>query len=241
MNYQDLTVEYKLSMLLEGIRAVTTKLDNLKNRLEVPFDDGRRVGLSGMELTLTGLGLTVHAISGAGLRSTRRTLGEVQESFTNYVEIEGKNQEQLMAYPESFWRWSLLTIFHFRLDTLFQNLLRALGTDPGKSGFGANSNKLLELLSLSDEKQARNILAVATHLRNSLHNNGIHRGTNWGPFVLNGLSYEFQQDRDVRCASIGHILNVLDAIADVLADIFFSPEVRALPSVEDRYVDLIPS
>lgn len=241
MNYQDLIVEYKLSVLLGGIGTVITKLDNLKNRLDVPFDDGRRVGVSGMQLALVGLGLTVHSISGAGLRSTQRKLGEVQESFTNYVKIEGKNQEQLMTYAESFWRWGLLTLLHFRLDTLFQNLLRALGTDPGKTGFGANSNRLLALLNLSDKMQARNILDVATHLRNSLHNNGIHRGINWGPFALNGLSYEFKKDREVQCASIGHVLNIFDAMADILTDILLSPEVSALPLVEDRYVDLMPS
>ena len=71
-----------------------------------------------------------------------------------------------------------------------------------------------------------------------MHNNGIHRGVDWGPISFSDLTYEFRSDQDVRCASFGHILAVLDEVIDAVEQILFSHEIRDLCRIEDRYVVL---
>ena len=240
MDYRILTATYMLSNLVDGFREVTIKLQQLRQKITVPNADGRQVALFGMQTVLLGFGLTVHAITGAGLRTRHRDVDEVNETFLNYATVDGKTQDELMTLTESVWRHSLLTLFHFQLDALFQNLLRAFGSEPGTTGFGNNSKDVLTRVTLVDRHRAENTLAAITYVRNSLHNNGIHRGPNWGPFHALGLTYEFQKDDAVKCASVGHVLAILDATVDILEDVLLSSEVTALPKVEDRYVVLNP-
>ena len=127
MDYRTLTPTYTLTALLEGFREVNLKLQRLRDSVGMPDSDGRQVALFGMQSAILGLGLTLHAITGDGLRSRARTKEEVEESLTNYATITGKTQDQLLTITETMWRHSLLTLFHFKLDVLFQNLLRGLG------------------------------------------------------------------------------------------------------------------
>ncbi len=240
MDYRILTGTYTLASLVEGFREVTLKLQRLCDGVAGAKSDGRQVALFGMQETLLGFGITVHAITGAGLRTISRTADEVIESFANYCTIEGKTQDELLTSMESVWRLSLLTLFHFKLDGLFQDLLRAFGKEPGKTGFGENCTDLLARVTLANHDRARGTLKAATLLRNCLHNNGIHRGEDWRPFTTHGLTYEFRKDYDVQCASCAHILAILDSTVDVLEEILLSSEVRALPKVENCYVVLNP-
>lgn len=240
MDYRTLTPTYTLAALLEGFREVAMKLQRLRDAVAMPKADGRQVALFGMQSAILGFGLTIHAITGAGLRSRARTKDEVEESFTNYTTVEGKTHEEILTMTESVWRHSLLTLFHFKLDVLFQNLLRALASEPGKTGFGKNCAVLLTRVTLVDRDRAKDILDAITLLRNSLHNNGIHRGEDWGPFTTHGLTYQFRKDCDVQCASFAHVLAILDSTIDTLDEILVSTEVKSLPKVEDRYVFLNP-
>jgi len=240
MDYRKLTGKYLLADLVEGFGEVTLKLQRIRDAVALAQSDGRQVALFGMQETLLGFGLTVHAITGAGLRTRPRTEDEVLESFTNYCTVEGRTQDKLQTIMESMWRLSLLTLFHFKLDGLFQNLLRAFGKEPGTTGFGNNRDDLLARVTLANHDRAKRTLDGVTFLRNSLHNNGIHRGGDWGPFTTDGLTYEFRKDYGVQCASFAHVLAILDSTVDVLEEIFLSSEVRALPKVEDRYVVLNP-
>lgn len=240
MDYRTLTPTYTLQALLGRFGEVVSKLQSLRVVVAMPETDARQVALFGMQSVLLGFGLTVHAITGAGLRSRARTKEEVQESLTNYATVAGKTNEQLLTLTESVWRHSLLTLFHFKLDSLFQNLLRAFGTEPGKAGFGSNSKDLLCRITLTNPQRAAETLKAITSLRNTLHNNGIHRGPDWGPFEAHGLTYEFTKDHDVKCASFAHVLAILDSTIDVLEEVLLSAQVKNLPTVEDRYVFLNP-
>lgn len=240
MDYRKLVGKYTLVDLVEGFGEVVLKLQRLRDAVGMPISDGRQVALFGMQSALLGFGLAVHAITGAGLRTRVRTKDEVIESFTNYATVDGKTQEELLTSMETVWWHSVLTLFHFKLDALFQNLLRAFGEEPGKTGFGRNCDDLLARVTLVNHNCAKDTLDAVTFLRNSLHNNGIHRGENWGPFTTHGLTYKFRKDYDVQDASLAHVLAILDSTVDVLKEILLSSEVRVLPMVEDRYVVLNP-
>jgi hypothetical protein len=234
MDYGKLSDRFTFDDLLSGFREVLQKLQHVRSGLAVPESDGRQVPLYGMQEVFFGFGLTVHAI----VRS--RNPDQVLDSFTNFGTFAGKTQDQLVTVAATAWRLSSLTLFHFKLDALFQNLLRAFGEEPGKSGFGQNSTALLAKVTLADPKRAKRILEVITDIRNSMHDNGIHRGSDRAPFSAHGLTYEFRKDHDVRCASFGHILGITDSTVDVLEGILSSPIVKGLSKVEDRYAALNP-
>ena len=238
MDYSLLTREYPLSTLVEGLVSVLQSLQRLRGRLALPDNDGRQVALFGMQEALLGICLTVHAISGAGLSSRVRSVAEVRESFRNLVTVAGKTEDDLLTHTETVWRLSVLSLFHFKLDSLFQNLLRALSVEPGRNGFGKNCNALITRLTLAAPAKDLEILAALTQVRNSLHNNGIHRGPDWGPLATNGLAFSFVRDSDVRCASFGHILALLNATVDVLEDVLTSPEIHAITTVPELYAEL---
>jgi hypothetical protein len=232
--------EYTIDNLLAAFKILLEKLQALRSKVGFPIDDARQVGLFGMQEAVVGFGLTAHAISGNGLKGRARTGVEVVESFDNYVTIEGKTSEDLVAITQRVWRLSLLTIFHFKIDALFQNLLTGLGEKPA-IGFGANLNALTNQITLQDRQRVRDTLKTPTLIRNSLHNNGIHRFADWGPVTHHGLIYEFNKDKDLRCASFGHILAALDVSVDALDEILQAPEITSLTRVEDLYVMLNPT
>jgi len=241
MSFAHLAIEYTFADLANGIREVAAHLQAVRDGIHVPESDGRQVALYGMQEVLLGVGLTVHSIAGIGLTSHTRMASEVKASFQNYAYVKGKDDAALFTIAETVWRLSVLSLFHFRLDALFQNLLRALGSDPGKSGFGANSKALLRLITLPDEDRVSSVLLCLTHVRNSQHNNGIHRGLAWGPWHGGGLAFQFFPDQPVQCASFGHILSVTDSAVDALADILSAPQIATLPRVDDLYANLIAS
>src|SRR5450759_3234490 len=100
MDYRTLTPTYTLAALLEGFREVAMKLQRLRDAVAMPKSDGRQVALFGMQSAILGFGLTIHAITGAGLRSRARTKEEVEESFTNYTTVEGKTHEEILTMTE---------------------------------------------------------------------------------------------------------------------------------------------
>ena len=241
MSFAHLSVEYTFADLAVGIRDVAAHLQTVRNALRLPEADGRHVALYGMQEALLGVGLTVHSIAGIGLTTHIRTAAEVKASFQNYAYVSGKDDAALLTIAETVWRLSLLSLCHFKVDALFQNLLRALGSSPGRSGFGANSRSLLSIVTLPDAPRVSSVLAGFTHVRNSLHNNGIHRGPAWGPWHTGGLAFSFAPDQPVQCASFGHILAVLDATAGSLAELLAAPQIASLARVDDLYADSLTS
>jgi hypothetical protein len=238
MDYQILNRECRWYDLLEGFHCVIQKMEDLRKSLSVPAHDARNVGLGGIIQILFGFSLNIHAITGEGL-TPKRSLAEVMDSFSNFWHFEGTSVAHSITLMVDSWRWSVVSLTHFKVDSLFQNLLSALGERPRSSGFGANQHKLFDLVASPRRDQCQLVLGAFTRIRNSLHNNGIHRGENWhyqGP----KLTYDFETDVDVKCAGFGHVLGILDETTDVLREILNTSKVKNCPFVKDRYVMLNP-
>ncbi|MDB5188118.1 MAG: hypothetical protein JWO50_638 [Candidatus Kaiserbacteria bacterium] len=239
MDYTKLSSEHQIKELLSAITHVLGKYQDLRAIISLPNEDGRNVGIYGIQTTIFSLGLTYHAIIGAGL-TPQRTKDEVLASFKHYHTFEGKTDDQMIDLAADFWKNSVLSLTHFRLDSLFRNLIKALGGNPGSQGFGPNTTLLFNLITLRDRTTNENILDIFSAMRNSLHNNGIHIKNPIPLTIFYGMQYEFQPEIDIKCASFGHIFAILEATADVLTDVLTSPEIIALPKVEDLYADLNP-
>jgi hypothetical protein len=239
-NLHALSTTYTIDQLLDAFRELGDNLQRVRDKLKKPDTDGRHVALYGMQTAVVAYGLPLYAILGRGIKGAERTKEEVLASFSGYASIGGKSQDEILSVMETVWRLNLVAHIHFKLDSLFQNLLVALGATPGKSGFGQNRDALLSLVTLSDKAQTEQILNAFTFVRNSLHNNGIHRGAAWGPITVNGLTYDFKNNDGIQCASFGHVFALMDKVVDVLDEILHSHEITTLPQVIDRHVFLYP-
>ncbi len=232
--YKSLIGTYTFDELLTAFSTLVTKIQVLREKLSFPDEDARQIALYGLQEILVGFGLTAHSII------WQRTSDDVIKSFQNKAVIEGKTDEDVLSIVEKTWRLSLITLCHFKIDSLFQNLLKALGQEPGKNGFSKNKKNLMKKITPPEPEEVNKVLNTLTHIRNSLHNNGIHRGDTCDPIELLGCAYEFETDKVVCCASFWHIFTALDCSIDVIEQILFAPEIQALPKVNDLYVQLNP-
>jgi len=228
----------RLDLIEPAIGPLMNKIDGLRRRLiaaGIQDSDGRHASLSGMEQVLAGIMLTFHAIAGCHL-TPPRTFDQVLESFDRCLTVPPKMALELAA---THWCRSLLTLFHFKLDVLCQDLLTALGKAPGKSGFGQNIDALIKAITIPDPGSARDRLRTITAIRNTLHNNGIHRDSNFS-ITIDSISFEFKQNMPVTCASLGHILTGLAASIDVVDSILFSPEIASIATVVNLFNSVQP-
>jgi hypothetical protein len=88
--YKAISDTYTLDQLLDAFKPVVEKLQAIRNKLPYPNEDARQIGLYGMQATVVAFGLTIHAITGNGLRSHQRNSEEVLGSFENYAAIQGE-------------------------------------------------------------------------------------------------------------------------------------------------------
>jgi hypothetical protein len=120
---------------------------------------------------------------------------------------------------------ALSVSIHFQVDNLFANLLRGLGETPGKT-FAANSTAILNSVGLPTSGIELDTLRALASLRNSFHNNGIHRGEDLS-ITLDGQKFEFKKGQPIQY-SLPHLVALLKANVKVVSHILKSSRVSAL-------------
>ena len=122
---------------------------------------------------------------------------------------------------------ALVILIHFKIDNLFYNTLRALGETPTKS-FDQNTANLLRLVGAPKDGAEGKALKSLSQVRNSFHNNGIHRNADFHAIVA-GANFDFIQGQRVECASWSHILHLIEfVVVKVLVSILSSAQVRQI-------------
>jgi hypothetical protein len=130
-------------------------------------------------------------------------------------------------HTHDFWRFGLMTLTHFRIDAVFQVILKARGEYRSKSAFTSMLRQILDVCQLKDRARFEGIFLAATYLRNSFHNNGIHRGPALD-VELQDMRFKFEPGKAIDCGSFGHALGVLYEIAGCLEEILLSPPLATL-------------
>lgn len=204
--------------LLTAFVAINNKLVVLKESLTCTDVDARPVAISGIQQAIAGYYMGMNSMCwNRSPEEVVRSLGESNLS-----------PDVARKIVEDTWRLGLLTLCHFRIDSLFHNLLRAFRRTPSRS-FSKNSTELLALCRLPVDSREADSLKVLTSLRNSLHNNGIHRSASES-FTIGTLRYDFNESKAVQCAGWSHSLTAIDAVCDALGALLLSNTVVALPS-----------
>ena len=99
--------------------------------------------------------------------------------------------------------------------------------------------QILDICELKDRKRTETVFLAATYIRNSSHNNGMHRG----PVLeteLQDLKFKFETDKAINCASFGHVLGTLFEMMGCLEEMLLSPALAELtgPIPDDWTLDL---
>lgn len=202
--------------------------------------DARRLGLNALASLCTG--------SPLALFNVLYTLGKDSslKEFARLADIKADRDAALQGYRHMtmFTMGGAILFFQFHVEYLFQNLWRALGKEEDRT-FLRLSENLLSCLKLASQERM-NRLRILAFTRNSLHNNGIHSGTDWtckiasihatdlGPLRMSG-TYEFRRHQSVGCtltSTLGMFCGVLDVVVDVLQSDGISQMVGPIPALE---------
>jgi hypothetical protein len=131
----------------------------------------------------------------------------------------------------------LLTKAHFAIDNLFSNLCKSLNISKCKPRSSFTSK--LELL-INEMPNNTVILAkfgTFTAIRNSLHNNGIHKGNTDFCHTIKDKK-NFGKDGNIETTSWDY-LNILEIIIKHLEEILLSDKVKAISHITDEGAHMI--
>ena len=211
--------------LLHLFDQLGTALHDARTALQLPDADARQVALRGMQEVVAGYAM------GFSSMIYQRSQAEIIESWgtTNL------DPDEARRIIEDAWKLGMLTLFHFKLDSLFQNILRAIGVYKGRPGFATMVEEILRIAPTDQPQRTRDILLLTGHLRNSQHNNGMHRGPDLKVGFLD-MDYDLKKDKAISCASWSHVLAALYVTIGVVENILASPEIKKLPApIADAY------
>jgi len=183
--------------LLHLFDALGVILNSSCIKLAYPNIDARHVALGGIQQIVAGYAM------GFSSMIHSRTQDQIIASFGK----SNLSSDEMRRCVEVAWKNGLLTLCHFKLDSLLQNLLRALGAyDRRARGFSDMSKRIIAIASPRNADHCREFLILTGYLRNTFHNNGIHRGPPM-TITLQDMQFDLQTDKPLpheQC-KFGHI------------------------------------
>src|SRR5258708_38807394 len=102
--------------------------------------DARRSALADLQMYVAGLMFSLKAVM------YRRNAKQVHAMFDS----TGGDATKARDDTQDFWRYGLTTITHFRIDALFQMLLKARGEYKNNSAFTVMLKQVLDVCELKD-------------------------------------------------------------------------------------------
>jgi hypothetical protein len=151
----------------------------------------------------------------------------------NFGKIVYDNKlEYFDDFGNSFYIKALLDGIYFILDNLFQNILGDSKKYKFKSNITELFNKLITDYDEDKKKEIEDPLDCLGQMRNSLHNNGVHRHPR-EEYTIGGYDYKFEKGKVVKCASWDHVLTLVNAIIDSLREILMHENIVSKPEIKD--------
>jgi hypothetical protein len=220
-----------LNDIIEMIATLSDRVTTSRGKSSIaalPLADGRQVGLRGMHEILAGFAITFGAIR------HDRTPAQTDDAFLDVMPQDSGaliDATAAKAFAEAVWRWRLLTMLHFKLDSTFHDVLKAMNKLPGKTGFYANAKALTDNVSITNKRNALDTLMTSAYMRNVFHNNGTHKNQHTLSITLDALFYDFQIGGKPQCLTWEHVCTAIEKALDVVDEILATPEVARLSSV----------
>lgn len=201
--------------LIECCQLVLDRCHDVDQRI-VGFGprDARRLAIADVQKYVAGLLFSLLAVK----KGRRRA--QVKALFGS----SGPSTEQGQEYTEGLWRFGLTVIVHFRIDSMFQVILKSRGEYKAKSSFTNMLRQILDSCQPRDRSRIEGVFLAATYLRNSFHNNGVHRGSRLN-VEIQQMRFDFEPNKAIGCASFAHVLGVVHEMMGCLEEIFLCPSL----------------
>ena len=117
-------------------------------------------------------------------------------------------------------------LMNFRVESALANILKHFSDKPPNSHM-QNVTTVLGLCNIRQDSGEYYTFKVLAAIRNSFHNNGIHRtGGNFSK-TIGGLEFRFEEGEPVICAGIEHLAVLTRELAKILDRLFLSEPIRS--------------
>jgi hypothetical protein len=218
--------------LIPQFRELIEYLEKIKLSVikESDFDyksqDARMVALDSLQVSISAVGMWIHCYYSLADFHTKE--GQFnKDSFLNSLG-SGLNIEQTEEEMFKPLKLGFITLAHFKFDNLFSNILRDLGALPQNLGYWNLTNEIFKQCSMPQQGEEKDILTAFAYLRNSLHNNGMHRRGRDLIITIDGFEFKFTANSRVECASWGHVVVLLRANIRIMERILQSDKVQSI-------------
>ena len=223
-----------LNLYMESIRQKIVTVC----KISYASQDARHVALEGLQCDIGACGNWIRTLMSLKALSQEKYGANWDEEYRKLIGTgltSGQAEDLMLDYLRN----TLATKVHFKIENLFNNILKALSANPSKRGFWYTSNAMLEQAGVSTIGPEKNALIVLANLRNSFHTNGMHNNDSLS-VDIDGIRFEFYKGKQVKCASWKHIIVIIRSNITVLETVLFSDKVANLKNeIPDAFAALI--
>lgn len=228
MNYSNFDqVLSDLQSLNQAIEDIRQKIVNVCE-ISYASQDARHVALNGLQCDISACGNWIRALMSLKGLSQEKYGDNWDEEYRRLIGTgltSGQAEDLMLDYLRN----TLTTKVHFKIENLFNNILKALSASPNRRGFWHISDAILQQAGIPTTGPEKNTLTVLAYLRNSFHANGIHNNDSLS-IDIDGIRFEFCKGKRVECASWKHIVVIMQESISVLESVLFSNKVANLTS-----------
>lgn len=205
---------------LEKIKRFVVK----ESGISYQSQDARMVALYSLQLTISAVGMWIQCCNSLANCHTCGKSFDEQQFLKSVGSGVNKDQTEMIMFDHL--KLGFITLAHFKIDNLFQNILRNLKVLPGeKTGYWTLTDIILKECSIPLKGDEKDYLIAFANIRNSLHNNGIHRGEDL-EVTIYGMEFKFIKNSRIECATWEHIIVLLNANVKILEKILQSDRVK---------------
>ncbi len=211
----------KFREIIDNLESIKQEIVNQSN-IDDTSQDARMVALDSLQISISAIGMWISSFNSlANIFTNDGNLDEKQFLSSVGSSVNIKQTEMIMF---DHLRLGFMTLAHFKIDNLFHNILKHLNALPRKSGYWNLTNEILDQCSFSKTGKEKKSLTAFANLRNSLHENGIHKTTSLN-IMVGKTAFDFIKGRKVECASWHHIIVLLHENVDILKNLLLSQKI----------------
>ncbi|MEW6499794.1 MAG: hypothetical protein AB1589_46120, partial [Cyanobacteriota bacterium] len=179
MNYSN------FDQVLQDFLSINQAIEEIRQRIvtvsgvSYASQDARHVALDGLQCDIGACGNWIRILMSLKGLAQEKYGDNWDEEYRNLIGtgLTSSQAEDLML---DYLRNTLITKVHFKIENLFNNILKALSASPKKRGFCHISDTMLQQAGIPTWGREKDILTVLANLRNSFHANGMHNNDSLG-------------------------------------------------------------
>lgn len=217
-------IEYSTFELMNILGELINKSQRIRNALPVNMKTGdvRQVCLSGIQTLME-----YHIVSFAALEFVKQSIPSLRlEALTG---LKARSNNEIIQNFDVNTKINLLTFSHFKFENFFFHLNRVFDRQYCKKKFDQIFSDLLKNLSVNQKDEKKDLIKAFTSLRNSQHNNSIHRHRSFD-VVINGKKFSFTEGNPTE-STLFDIIFLIDLMLDTVEEICFSEEILTISEI----------